>query len=377
MRLLNRYIARHALLGILVVLAILAALFSFLTFVDELDKVGKGTYTGAEALAFVLLTLPNRLMPLIPMAILIGCTLSLSLLASTRELTALQALGISDARMALALGQGALVVVVGALAVMELIAPPLEQHAYQRRAEALSGDGALATTRGLWSRKGQELVHIRGLEAGKPVDLDLFQLDPSGEGLASHLHAERATIEEEGGKWLLEDTVRRRFAGGEVTVDRRQSVPWQSFIDPEMLDQLVLPTRSLAPSELSGYIQDLRSRGQDPDPYVQTFWRKLTMPVAAAAMYLLALVMIYGPLGRASTGERLLLGTGVGLAFYLGDELFASLGLFLTLPTALTATLPRLGALVLGALLFAAVTWPRRGGTPRQAMREGSRPGVG
>jgi len=376
MRLLNRYIAKHALIGILMVLAVLAALFSFLTFVDELDQVGKGAYTAGEALGFVLLTLPNRLMPLVPIAILIGCTLSLSLLASTRELVALQALGITDRRIAFALGQGALAVVAGALAVMEVIAPPLEQHAYQRRAEALSGDGALATTRGLWSRKGEELMHIRGIEDGEPVDLDLFRLDPSGEGLASHLHAETATIRDEG-EWLLKDTVRRRFTGGEVAVNRRASVPWQSFIDPAMLDQLVLPTRSLAPSELSSYIQDLRSRGQDPGPYVQTFWRKVTMPVAAAAMFLLALVTVYGPLGRISTGERLLLGTGVGVAFYLGDELFASLGLVLTLPTGFTATLPRLAALALGAILFAAVTWPRRAGGPRKATRGGFLPGGG
>lgn len=376
MRLLNRYIAKHALFRILVILAVLAALFSFLTFVDELDDVGTGTYNAGEALAFVLLTLPNRLMPLIPIAILIGCILSLSLLASTRELVALQALGITDRRIALALGQGALVVVAGALAVMELIAPPLEQHAYQRRAEALSEDGALATTRGLWSRKGEELVHIRGLEAGEPVDLDLFRLDATGEGLASHLHAERAIIQGDG-EWLLKDTVRRRFTGGKVAVDRRPSVPWQSFIDPAMLDRLVLPTRSLAPSELTRYIQDLRSRGQNPEPYIQAFWRKLTMPVSAGAMFLLALVMVYGPLGRVSTGERLLLGTGVGLAFYLGDELFASLGLFLTLPTGFTATLPRLAALVLGAILFVAVTWPQRGGIPRKAGRGGPQPGGG
>lgn len=369
---LNRYIAAHALVRMLAVTAVLAALFSFLTFVDELDQVGRGGYSVWHALSFVLLTLPNRLIPLVPVAVLLGCLLSLGHLAATRELIAMRASGITDRRIAWALGRGSLVFLALALAIMELIAPTLEQYGYQERTEALSGEGTLATARGLWSRKGHELVHIRGLENGSPVNLDIFRLGPAGESLATHIQAKRARVRSPD-EWILEDAVRRRFTPEKVKVERVAALRWSSFLDPSMLDRLVVPPDSLAPSELLHYIRDLRSRGREAERYLQAFWRKVTMPVGAVAMILLASAMVFGPLGRTTTGTRLLLGTGLGMLFYLGDEIIASLGLLLDVPAGLTAAMPRLAALALGLGMFLAATRQGPGGAPRKADSPGSR----
>ncbi len=336
-------------------MVILAALFSFLTFVNELDQVGKGTYSAGQALGFVFLTLPTHLITLLPVAVLLGCLLSLSSLARTRELTALQALGVTDRQIAWALGRATLFVVMAALALMELVTPPLERYAYRQRAEALSEGKSLPTSRGLWARRGREVIHIRGLDQGQPTDVDLFRLNASRSGLTTHIHADRARIRGSS-QWLLEDAVRRRFTKEGVQVSSVPVLPWQSFLDPDRLDQLVLPPRSLAPSEAYHYIQNLQARGQEARQYVQTFWRKLTMPIAAAAMMLLALAMTFSLLDRATTSGRLLMGSIVGLTFYLIDNLIASFGLLWAVPTVFSAVLPRLTALLFGVILFIKVT---------------------
>ena len=100
MNLLDRYIGLAALRSILLVAFGLTALFSLLEFVDQLHDVGQGNYHVLDALAFVLLTAPLRLLRLIPVAMLLGTLFALGNLASDSELIAMQSVGMSRRQIA-------------------------------------------------------------------------------------------------------------------------------------------------------------------------------------------------------------------------------------------------------------------------------------
>ena len=95
MLILDKYIARHIILGILFVMGLLLSLFTVFAFMDELNRVGQGNYSTVHAIQYVLLLLPGLAYQLFPMAALLGSTIGLGMMASNSELTVMRAAGIS------------------------------------------------------------------------------------------------------------------------------------------------------------------------------------------------------------------------------------------------------------------------------------------
>jgi Lipopolysaccharide export system permease LptF/LptG len=98
MKILDRYLAVSILTSTLLVLGVLLALFSFLQFVEALGDVGKQNYQLADAIRYVLLSVPRQAFEVFPMAALLGTTLGLSALAADAELVAIRAAGVSVLR---------------------------------------------------------------------------------------------------------------------------------------------------------------------------------------------------------------------------------------------------------------------------------------
>jgi hypothetical protein len=93
----DRYIGWTILRTFLVIAAGLTALFSLLSFVEQLGLVGEGHYRVLDALAYTVLTAPDRLLQLAPVAMLLATLLGLAKLARGSELTALCSFGVSEA----------------------------------------------------------------------------------------------------------------------------------------------------------------------------------------------------------------------------------------------------------------------------------------
>ena len=91
----DRYVAAELARGWALVAAILLALFSLIAFLEELDDVGDGGYGALDALWFVLLTTPARILRLLPFVTLFGGALALWQLARRSELVVLRAAGMN------------------------------------------------------------------------------------------------------------------------------------------------------------------------------------------------------------------------------------------------------------------------------------------
>ena len=76
MKILDRYIQGHLTKGFLLVLLVLVSIFSFLEFVEELDSVNLGKYDVIDAIIFVILTVPERALWLVPVSALLGCLIA-------------------------------------------------------------------------------------------------------------------------------------------------------------------------------------------------------------------------------------------------------------------------------------------------------------
>ncbi len=336
---LDRHIGSSFLRSFALIIIILVALFSFLELVSQLDDVGKGNFRINDALVFIGLTLPRRMLDLMPISTLLGSIIALGLLADHGELLAMQAGGMSIQRICWAvLATGTiLILLTGMLA--EMVVPPLDQLAHKRRAQAISGTGITLTKRGFWMRKGFTYLHVgKTLSGGIVADLDVFETDKKGR-LKVFIHAREANIQDND-QWVLSEITRKVFTAQGITTQQLPSLILNSFLSSDQVNVLELPADSLSSADLYRYIGALRQSGQNADRYELALWRKLSVPLTTGAMVLLSLPFIFGSTRMVTAGKRIMMGSFVGIVFYFGDQVIVHLGLLLSLAPIITAMTP-------------------------------------
>lgn len=351
MRQLDRYIGATVLKSFVLVALVLTSLFSMLAFVEQLRDVGVGHYQIGDAFLYVALTSPSRLLQVIPVSGLMGCLVALGGMATSNELAAMQALGISVARIIWSvLKQGALIML-ALLVIAEFVVPPAERLAQTKRALTISQTSALRSENGFWARGSRDYLNVRKFLHGSiPTDLDIYEFDVSGR-LHSFIHADRGDIRSDG-TWLLTGVLRKRINGPQVTTEHLASLSWKSFLRSQQVHLLLLTPESMAPTQLYAYVQDLKARKQQTDRYERALWDKISIPVSTAAMVLISIPFVFGPLRTESTGQRIVLGTAVGMVFYLTNQITGNLGLLVDVDPAVTALTPSLLLLFIALYLL-------------------------
>ena len=351
MSLLERYIAVATVKALGLVSAGLTSLFSLLEFVDQLHDVGKGHYRLIDALVYVLLTAPARLLQLMPAAMLFTCLFALGALATRAELTAMRAGGLSPGRIVGAVLKLAGCTVVALFLLAQFVIPPAQQLAQSQRASRLSSSEAVRSGDSFWAAGDHQFLNVRRFNNGNiPSDIFLYEFAANGE-LLRFIQADHAEIRPDG-NWLLVDVSRKRFSGAQIETDRLASLVWHPFLRPRQAAVLILPAESMQPIELYQYVRDLERRHQPAARYAQELWAKIDIPLAMAAMILIAAPFVFGPLRSQGTGQRMVIGTIIGIVFSLLQQITTYLGLLLNLNPALTATVPSVLLMALALYLF-------------------------
>ncbi len=338
MKILDLYIARYFFRFFFIVLAIPGILFSFFELLSQLESVGKGTYSVEDALMFVLLTLPGRLQDLLPMTVLLGGIISLGVLSDRNELLAMQASGISIQRISAPVMVSCVVIMSFSLIAGETVIPGLEQEARNLRFQALAGNAVKPVRHGFWARFHDSFIHVekvgdRGIVSG----VDIFEYDRT-DRLRKVVHASSAKIFKD--RWILGDVIVKHMEGDRIRTEAMYSLVLNGFLNPEQVSALELPPTALSTMELIQYITALEKSGQSARHYTLALWKKFSLPFTTAAMALLSLTFVFGPVREMGAGLRITAGSFVGIALYLGQQLITNIGTFLDLPSSVVAFTP-------------------------------------
>ena len=349
MKLLDRYIGVTVAGSTFIVLLVLLALFSFGSFVAELDAVGKGDYTLSVAAEYVLLTLPRIAYQLFPVVALLGSVIGLGVLAGNNELLVMRAAGVSVGRIAWSVMKVGLLWTVMAVILGEFIAPSTDRFAQTMHNTALVDRFAMTSQNGLWARDGQDFIHIRDVLADGVVGgVTIYQFDDKQRLLEV---TKARTGQYSDGNWTLYQVVRSRIEPARVETQDLKQLEWRSLLTPDMIDVVVVKPDSLSLRGLLDYIDYLRDNGLDAEHYQLAFWHKIVLPVTTAVMVFLSIPFIFGPLRSVGIGQRIFVGTLVGIGFYLLGQLFGFAGLLYKLPIPLSAAFPTALFFILAVLL--------------------------
>ena len=160
MRTLRRYLAVEIAAATGLVFAALLMLFAFFDLVEQIKDLGRGVYTLRRILLYVLLSVPDHVYELFPIAALIGTLFALAQLVAGSEYTVMRTSGVSMLRFA-----ATLVVIGFAFSILtfvfgEFIAPPSDQLAQRVRSQSITGLIAQEFRSGLWVKDDKSFINI-------------------------------------------------------------------------------------------------------------------------------------------------------------------------------------------------------------------------
>jgi lipopolysaccharide export system permease protein len=356
MRTLSRYLAREIGAATALVFAALVLLFAFFDLVEEIKDLGRGGYRLQIILIYVLLSAPDHVYGLFPIAALIGTLFALANLVANSEYTVMRASGVSLTGMAAAIVRIGLAFAVLTFVVGEFIAPPAAQLAHRIRSQAITGLIAQEFRSGLWIKDGASFINVTEVLPDSSLrGLRIYEFDP-GHRLRSISYAERGRYQSDR-RWVLAQVVQTTFEARRTSVRTIAEADWQSVLDPGLLNVLQIKPEKMSVWRLYSYTQHLKENRQKALRYEISLWTKMMYPLAVLAMMVLALPFAYFQGRQGGVGAKIFAGIMLGVAFHFLNRLFSHLGLLNDWPAAYSAVLPT--AIVL-TLALGMMWWQER-----------------
>lgn len=338
MKILDRYIGRHVIVGSLMALVILVAIDLVFAFAGEASDIGVGKYGFSESVIYVLLTAPRRAYDFMPMAAIVGSMVMLGGLAGQSEFIAMRSSGVSTQQIAFAVIKGGTVLVVLVLIIGEAITPFTEPYAQQMRSFARTQSTALKSEHGIWARDGQSFVNIKQIRPGGELrGLDIYEFDKNHH-LRARTVASRAEFNDN--TWTLYDIRQVELSQDGLKTTLYEKARWDALLNPELLSVLAVKPEQLPIWRLLTYMDYLRANGLDTEPYEFAFWGKLMAPLAILIMLFISVPFIFSSLRSTGSGQRILIGIILGVVYYLLSHVMGRMGQVYNFSPVLSSVFP-------------------------------------
>ncbi|WCE30057.1 LPS export ABC transporter permease LptG [Vibrio sp. SCSIO 43137] len=350
-KILDLYIGRTIIATTSLTLATVVGLSAIIKYVEQLRKVGKGSYDMMEAFYFVLLGIPRDIEMFFPMATLLGSLIALGMLASSSELTVMQAAGFSKLDVGLSVLKTAFPLMLVVMALGEWGSPQTVKMARELRSFALSGGNIVSVRSGVWARDVNDYIFIARIDDEDLNGVNIWRFDPENKLQTIVYAADANYIGDQ--VWQMNDVILTHMDGDvQLSKEELSIYNWKTTLEPDKLAIVTVKPEELSLSGIYDYVSYLKASEQEASRYELAFWRKLTQPVSIAVMMLLALSFVFGPLRSVTMGARIISGIVAGFTFYISSEFFGPLSIVYQLPAIVGAVAPSLLFLVIAVMLL-------------------------
>lgn len=350
MKILSNYLLKEITLNVLLIMVALIAMLSFFDLISELDSLGKGTYSFGKAVLFVTLKMPGHVYDVMPVAVLVGCMLSLGQLARHSELIVLRVSGVSMLTLSIQLLKVGLLFTLLTFLIGELITPISEKVAQRMRIKATDSVIAQEFRSGLWVKDGNNFVNVQHVSPDSTLEnIYIYEFDAHNKLIRTR-HAKHASFEND--DWQLKDVTTTHFNQDNIKLERINETQWHSLIRPELLNVLLVLPEKMSAWNLYSYIQHLTYNKQKTTRYEIAIWAKMVYPLACLVMVILALPFSF--LQQRSTGAstKIFFGLMLGVTYQILNRIFVHLGLLNNWPPLFSAIMPTLIFLVIGMMML-------------------------
>jgi len=339
MSIINRYLWRNALSGIIIAWFALILLDSFFSLIAELEDTGVNGYSTADAVLYIIYTLPMRLYEYFPTSILVGALLGLGKLSANSEFTAMRAAGISIKQITIATLQLGVFLALLTFALGEWIVPATDRYAANFKAVQKNNKVAVTPDRGLWVKEKNELIQIgKAISNQNLADVTIYRVSNDYKQLKDLTTIKSAEYKEN--QWVLHHVVTRKFTGDQVKKDVVEIAHTSTLINPDILKVTVANPDQLTSSQLIKLIKHQKNNHLNSDKFKLAFWKHFSIPFSALVMLILAMPFLFSSQRSAGTGQRLFIGITVGVVFFLINRVLNEIGIVYNFSPLVSAFFP-------------------------------------
>ncbi len=363
-RIIDEYIVREFATLFVLVLAGFVLLLIVFTFFDLLGDILRNHIALAIVGEYLLNLTPSMLYLTAPLAVLIAVLVTFSVLNRNSEIIAMKATGISLYRLVIPV-----VSLAACLAVCLFLFDQYYLPQANRRQESLRNvikgrppqtyfnpeEHWIFGPRAAPSEPGCIFYYeFFDPDTNEFANLSIFEFEPATFKLTRRIFAKRAVWDEDSAAWHFENGWVRDIQGSNVTGYRtflETSFP-EMRAAPDYFKKEALESQEMNFGQLDRYIRDLRQSGFDTKRLNVALWQKLSYPLVAVVMAVLAVPFALS-MGRRGSITGIAVAIGVALAYRVIDTLFGAMGNVNYLPASVAAwSADILFALVGGYLLL-------------------------
>ncbi|MEH3106290.1 MAG: LPS export ABC transporter permease LptG [Sphingomonas fennica] len=332
-------------------MSVLAALVLVLLTLDLLGEAGDVlAYPGngdAQLWYYVSLRAPQIIARFLPFAVLLGTLVTLATLNQNSEIISMKAAGISAHQILAPL-------IVASIAVAGL-SFWFNDRIVARATATLSAweavdYGPVPRDRGIvtnvWVRDGDDLIHAEQASGrGDGTRLrEMTYYDRTGGSLRTITTARLATRVP--GGWRLDGVRRFDVPAGTVSTAARTVV--RSAVTPDRFTLSTVDGDGRSFGSLRQAIADLKAAGRPTGGLETELWHKISGPLSAVLMPLLAGVAGFGLARSGQLFVRAVIGMGLGFAYFVADNFALAMGNLGAYPPLLAAWAPFVLFLLIG-----------------------------
>jgi lipopolysaccharide export system permease protein len=342
------YMARMFVMRSLAVLAALVVVLMTLDLLGESGKILRVPGNGdAELWRYVSLRIPQLVSRFLPFAVLLGTLITLATLNQNSEVVSMKAAGISAHQII-----APLIVASLAIAAVSFL---FNERVVTRATETLSSwekvdYGPVPRDSGIrpnvWVRWGDDLISAREVRGqGDGTELrNLSIYDRHFETLKSIMTAARGT--RRGNGWRLEKV--ETFDVDSGTTARAAAADYGRGLDPSQFTLAHVSADEQDFATLRHSVRELKLAGRPTAELESGLWHKLSGPLSAVLMPLLAGVAAFGLARSGQLFLRAILGMSLGFAYFVADNFALAMGNLGAYPPLLAAWAPFVLFLLIG-----------------------------
>ncbi len=338
MKILDWYLWKSTLQGLIVAWLALVMLDLFFAFIGELQSVND-QYTSFKAMIYLIYTLPARFYEFFPTATLIGSLLGLGNLATNSEFIAMRAAGYSIGGIIFSVLKLGVLLTVLAFIVGEWVVPVSDLQARNYLATLKNKNIYLVSEAGLWVKQKDNIIHIAKVWSEKKLDdVTIYSMKADRNGLNKILRAKSVIATKNG--WQLDQVEKIQFKEKRVNLETLKQINNADLLDAEILKIAAMQPEQLSGSALRKIIKHQKENALKSDKFELAYWKRFSVPLSTLVMLVLAMPFLFGSQRSGGTGQRVFIGIVVGIAFFLLNRVLNELGIVYGITPIISAFLP-------------------------------------
>ena len=348
LKIIDRYLWAATLQGILIAWLALVLLDVFFAFISEAEKTN-ALYTTIQATVYLVYTLPARFYEFFPNAALVGTLLGLGNLSANSEFIAMRAAGMSISRIIFSVVKLGLLLAAFLFILGEWIVPNTDLQARNFKAKLSNKNIVLVGGAGLWVKEKNSIINIGSVITSKQIsDISIYTFKEDHSGLFSLTEVKNARANENG--WDFNQVTTTEFKKLGVNKIEDASASSINFVDPQILETATVDPNQLSSSALTKFIEYQKENEIKTDKYELIYWKRVSVPLSAIVMLILAMPFLFGSNRGGGAGQRVFIGIIVGIVFYLANRSVNELGIVYGFSPIASAFIPSLLFFAIGLI---------------------------